>query len=87
MLVPGFDMFRLFILRILNKKNPFSPDENHVHHILFRIFKNNGIVQLIILFMSISSILIYYLFDNLIYSILLLIVIFTYIVKNDKIKN
>ena len=58
MLVPGFDMFRLFVLRILNKKNPFSADENHIHHILFRIFKNNGIVQLIILSMSICSILI-----------------------------
>jgi UDP-GlcNAc:undecaprenyl-phosphate/decaprenyl-phosphate GlcNAc-1-phosphate transferase len=87
MLVPGFDMFRLFLLRILNKKNPFSADENHVHHVLFRIFKNNGIVQLIIFFMSFFSILIYYLFDNLIYSILLLLVIFAYIVKHDKIKN
>ena len=87
MLVPGLDMFRLFVLRILNKKNPFSADENHVHHILFRIFKNNGIVQLIILSMSICSILIYFIFDNLFYSILLLIAIFTYIVKNDKIKN
>jgi len=87
MLVPGFDLFRLFVFRILNKKNPFSADENHVHHILFRIFKNNGIVQLIILSMSICSILIYSIFNNLIYSILLLIIIFTYIVKNDKIKN
>ncbi len=87
MLVPGFDMFRLFILRILNKKNPFSADENHVHHILFRTFKNNGIVQLIILSMSICSILIYLIFNNLIYSIMLLITIFIYIVKNDKIKN
>jgi UDP-GlcNAc:undecaprenyl-phosphate GlcNAc-1-phosphate transferase len=87
MLVPGIDMFRLFILRIFNKKNPFSADENHIHHILLRTFKNNEIVQLIIFSMSMFSILIYYLFDNLIYSILLLLILFGYIVMNDKIKN
>ena len=27
MLVPGFDMFRLFVFRILNKKNPFKFSE------------------------------------------------------------
>tara|TARA_B110000495_G_C22833554_1_gene486253 strand:- start:298 stop:819 length:522 start_codon:yes stop_codon:yes gene_type:complete len=87
MLVPGIDMFRLFMFRILNNKNPFTADENHIHHILFRRFKNNGIVQLIIFLMSVSSIIIYYLSDNLIYSILLLLVFFIYIVKQDKIKN
>jgi UDP-GlcNAc:undecaprenyl-phosphate/decaprenyl-phosphate GlcNAc-1-phosphate transferase len=87
MLVPGIDMFRLFMFRIFENKNPFTADENHIHHILFRIFKNNSIVQLIIFLMSIFSIIIYYLFDNLIYSILLLLIFFTYIVKKDKIKN
>jgi UDP-GlcNAc:undecaprenyl-phosphate GlcNAc-1-phosphate transferase len=87
MLVPGIDMFRLFMSRIFNNKNPFTADENHIHHILFRKFKNNGIVQLIIFLMSVFSIIIYYFFDNLIYSILLLLVIFSYIVKQDKIKN
>jgi UDP-GlcNAc:undecaprenyl-phosphate GlcNAc-1-phosphate transferase len=32
--IPGFDMFRLFVKRILNKKNPFVGDRNHLHHIL-----------------------------------------------------
>ena len=34
MMLPGVDMFRLFITRILNKNNPFYPDRNHFHHIL-----------------------------------------------------
>ena len=34
MMLPGIDMLRLFIFRILNKKNPFSPDKNHIHHLL-----------------------------------------------------
>ncbi len=38
MMVPGIDMFRLFILRILNKKNPFAPDRNHIHHLLLNRF-------------------------------------------------
>lgn len=32
--IPGIDMFRLFIVRILNKKNPFKGDKNHFHHLL-----------------------------------------------------
>ena len=38
MMVPGIDMFRLFLLRLLNKKNPFSPDRNHIHHLLLNAY-------------------------------------------------
>ena len=34
MALPGIDMFRLFIIRIYNGKNPFSPDMNHIHHLI-----------------------------------------------------
>tara|TARA_B110000008_G_scaffold189364_1_gene188145 strand:+ start:569 stop:1324 length:756 start_codon:yes stop_codon:yes gene_type:complete len=34
MILPGIDMLRLFFKRIVNKKNPFKPDRNHIHHIL-----------------------------------------------------
>jgi UDP-N-acetylmuramyl pentapeptide phosphotransferase/UDP-N-acetylglucosamine-1-phosphate transferase len=30
--VPLFDMIRVFFIRILQKKSPFSPDNNHIHH-------------------------------------------------------
>jgi len=33
-LLPGIDMFRIFLERILNKKNPFKADKNHFHHLL-----------------------------------------------------
>ena len=36
MMVPGLDMFRLFIQRLLNKKNPFYGDRNHIHHLLLK---------------------------------------------------
>jgi UDP-GlcNAc:undecaprenyl-phosphate GlcNAc-1-phosphate transferase len=38
MLIPGLDLLRLFFLRIYKGKNPFSPDRNHLHHILLRKF-------------------------------------------------
>ena len=32
--IPLFDTFRVIGVRLLSKKSPFSPDRNHVHHIL-----------------------------------------------------
>jgi UDP-N-acetylmuramyl pentapeptide phosphotransferase/UDP-N-acetylglucosamine-1-phosphate transferase len=32
--IPVFDTFRVFALRILDKKSPFSPDRRHLHHAL-----------------------------------------------------
>ncbi len=34
LIVPLFDTARVFTLRIAKKKSPFSPDRNHIHHIL-----------------------------------------------------
>ena len=38
MILPGLDMFRLFIQRIYNKKNPFVGDREHIHHYFIIIF-------------------------------------------------
>ena len=37
-MIPGLDMFRLFLVRIINKKNPFAGDLNHFHHLLIKKF-------------------------------------------------
>lgn len=37
MLIPGLDLMRLFIYRIINKRNPFKPDRHHLHHYLEKI--------------------------------------------------
>ena len=53
MSIPGIDMLRLFIQRLLNKKNPFKPDRNHLHHILLKkLGYKKTIVLLNILFIS-----------------------------------
>lgn len=35
--VPLFDFFRVFFWRILQKKSPFLPDKNHIHHLLLKV--------------------------------------------------
>ena len=44
--IPILDMIRLFFLRIINRKSPFTKDLNHFHHILIRKF--SLVVSLII---------------------------------------
>ena len=51
MLVPGVDMFRLFLQRILCNKNPFIGDREHLHHYLLEVC---GYRLAIILILSIS---------------------------------
>jgi len=34
LIIPLFDTLRVFTIRILKGKSPFSPDRNHIHHLL-----------------------------------------------------
>jgi len=52
MMIPGLDLIRLFVIRIINKKNPLTSDRNHLHHIL--INKYSFEKTLIIIFLLIS---------------------------------
>jgi UDP-GlcNAc:undecaprenyl-phosphate GlcNAc-1-phosphate transferase len=36
LIIPLFDTLRIFTLRIIKKKSPFSADKNHLHHSLLR---------------------------------------------------
>jgi UDP-GlcNAc:undecaprenyl-phosphate GlcNAc-1-phosphate transferase len=40
MMIPGLDMFRLFLERIFKKKHPFHPDKNHIHHYYLKYYGN-----------------------------------------------
>lgn len=37
LIVPLFDTLRVVGLRILNRRSPFSPDRNHIHHFLLEL--------------------------------------------------
>ena len=59
---PLIDLLRVFIIRISNKKSPFSPDQNHIHHLLlnkgYSHFKIVSIVQLIsLIFLTLVKII------------------------------
>ena len=59
---PLIDLLRVFIIRVSNKKSPFSPDQNHIHHLLLKKgyshFKIVSIVQLIsLIFLALVKII------------------------------
>jgi UDP-N-acetylmuramyl pentapeptide phosphotransferase/UDP-N-acetylglucosamine-1-phosphate transferase len=47
MMIPLFDTLRVFGLRILNRRSPFSPDRNHIHHFLLDLGLNHRSTTLI----------------------------------------
>jgi UDP-GlcNAc:undecaprenyl-phosphate GlcNAc-1-phosphate transferase len=79
MLIPGLDLFRLFFLRIINKKNPFFPDKNHIHHILLRKF-NYIKVNFILFSLIIFSYFFYKVFYIQYLSIIFITIIYTFLV-------
>ncbi len=49
MAIPGYDMLRLFLVRIINSKNPFKGDRNHIHHIISSSYGKNKAFFLVFL--------------------------------------
>lgn len=47
-LIPVFDTFRVFGVRIMKGKSPFSPDKNHIHHLLMKTGYNHKKAALIL---------------------------------------
>tara|TARA_B100000242_G_C42974462_1_gene452253 strand:- start:499 stop:1062 length:564 start_codon:yes stop_codon:yes gene_type:complete len=87
LLIPALDMLRLFISRIMNKKNPFKGDLNHLHHKVENYVKNKNLTVLITICLCVlPSFLIF--FELKTYNILIinLIIYFSLILflKNKK---
>ncbi len=76
MLIPGLDLIRLFILRILKKRNPLSSDRNHLHHLLIKKYSLNKSLFIISFLISLPIILSYSYLNN-IYVILISTFIYT----------
>lgn len=41
LIIPLFDTLRVFLMRVLRGKSPFSPDKNHIHHLLLQAGLNH----------------------------------------------
>jgi UDP-GlcNAc:undecaprenyl-phosphate GlcNAc-1-phosphate transferase len=85
LLVPGLDMLRLFLIRFVNGKNPFLPDNNHLHHLLLK--KNNQfMVSLIVIMLTIIPYLIFILFLKSLIVVLLQVLLYFGLIYSYRIK-
>ena len=60
LMIPGIDMFRVFLVRLMNKQSPFKADRRHFHHLLERKFDNKfllTIYSILIIFPNLTSII------------------------------
>lgn len=60
LLVPLFDTLRVFTVRIYKGRSPFSPDRNHIHHLLLDRGFNHSQVTITCLLMNIGFIALAY---------------------------
>ena len=68
-------MFRLFCVRIIKGKNPFKPDNNHIHHLLMtkmNYVKTFAFIQSLILI----PLIFYYLSEKIVQSIFLSLILY-----------
>ncbi len=83
--LPGIDMLRLFFQRIINKKSPFKPDFNHLHHYLIQRF--NLFNSLIIYLLICVSFFILFAYSNLLFIFNFIICFFIYFLLLVLLKN
>jgi UDP-GlcNAc:undecaprenyl-phosphate GlcNAc-1-phosphate transferase len=84
MLIPGIDMLRVFIFRIMKNKNPFSADSEHIHHLLSKVLLSNNKVQLVIFFANFLAISLVYFKVNSLLSFLIIFSIYTTLIFYGK---
>ena len=78
MMIPGLDMFRLFIQRILGKKNPFKSDRKHIHHLILNKFTYNKTLLMLILLFSTPYLFSYFFISY--YVIISYIIIYLFLI-------
>jgi len=65
LIVPLFDTLRVFLIRAINGKSPFSPDKLHVHHRLLFLKKSHKKATFTILTFNAGFIILVLLFQNI----------------------
>jgi UDP-GlcNAc:undecaprenyl-phosphate GlcNAc-1-phosphate transferase len=76
MIIPGLDILRVFIFRILSNRNPFFPDRSHLHHLLEKKFNENFTIQLIIVGLIIFPLIANIFINNFYYVLIFTISIY-----------
>ena len=80
LMIPGLDMLRLFIYRILKKKDPLQADNDHLHHYLIKIYGLNK--ALIFYFLLMNMPIIFSLYTNLskIFLIIMSLLVYSFFI-------
>ncbi|MFZ1369982.1 MAG: MraY family glycosyltransferase [Ferruginibacter sp.] len=65
LMIPLFDTLRVFGLRILDRRSPFSPDRTHVHHFLLDLGLSHRMVTITCVLVNISFISLAFFLRNL----------------------
>ncbi|PUZ27767.1 UDP-N-acetylmuramyl pentapeptide phosphotransferase/UDP-N-acetylglucosamine-1-phosphate transferase [Chitinophaga costaii] len=65
LIVPLFDTLRVFAVRMLNGRSPFSADRNHIHHYLLDLGLNHRQTTMVAVFVNVLFIAGAFVFQNL----------------------
>ena len=80
MFLPGLDMLRLFIERLIKRQNPFIADSSHIHHLLIKKFSVKKLF-VINIFMYVLPITLSYKINNLLLIVTLILLYLLFIYK------
>lgn len=75
LIVPLLDTLRVFAIRIFNGRSPFTPDRNHIHHLLLNRGFGQAAVTIICVAVNISFVALAYIGRSLGSTSLLLIML------------
>lgn len=65
LMLPLFDTLRVFTLRLIEGRSPFSPDRNHIHHFLLDIGMSHRLITITCVSVNIALITLAYLIRDL----------------------
>jgi UDP-GlcNAc:undecaprenyl-phosphate/decaprenyl-phosphate GlcNAc-1-phosphate transferase len=93
LMIPLLDTLRVFAIRIFHRRSPFSPDRNHIHHLLLDRGFSHRAITFILLSINLAVVVVVYMSRSfnctlLIFSILILffsiIALFSYMRTKPK---
>jgi hypothetical protein len=87
MCIPGYELLRLAIKRIVNKKHPFTADNDHIHHLMIRNYnfiKSFFVIQLLLIAPYIANLILKKFYTSLVFSLLIYYVAIYYFSKKNE---
>ena len=81
MILPGLELIRLFTVRIIKKRHPFSSDRNHIHHILLKHYNETKTLLILILLSGLPMLIAINFDKHLHIFIILFTIIYILIIK------